>query len=310
MGFNGEIKKNGRYTQEFVDAVEKCIKKGMNLNDTAEELAVDWYGSGFRQLYFKLKRDVNMAETIPQMQANNKGDYTAHKDDSLKGDKAIDTLGKEPLSSTKQSSLLQKPDEDKKRDVFTSKPVAKIQPNKEEAKTVTEEHKVEESKVEESKVEEAPTEKPKKRAGRPKGSKNKPKIPVIKSAKDIKKPETSKPVVEEGVKKEPQIPSACVGRGMNFNAKLELLQQLKNSDYTVTDPKSDVEVSTEFLDSTLEKFKSTLANKEDFVGVDYLLGSIDAKIDSLENEILERQNTISFLRFLSLELKNLSNKEV
>lgn len=310
MGFNGEIKKNGRYTQEFVDAVEKCIKKGMNLNDTAEELAVDWYGSGFRQLYFKLKRDVNMAETIPQMQANNKGDYTAHKDDSLKGDKAIDTLGKEPLSSTKQSSSLQKPDEVKKRDVFTSKPVAKIQPNKEEAKTVTEEHKVEESKVEESKVEEVTTEKPKKRAGRPKGSKNKPKIPVIKSAKDIKKPETSKSVVEEEVKKEPQIPSACVGRGMNFEAKRELLQQLKDNGYMVSDPKSDVEVSTEFLDNTLEKFKSTLANKEDFVGVDYLLGSIDAKIDSLENEILERQNTISFLRFLSLELKNLSNKEV
>ena len=310
MGFNGEIKKNGRYTQEFVDAVEKCIKKGMSLNDTAEELAVDWYGSGFRQLYFKLKRDVNMAETIPQMQANNKGDYTAHKDDSLKGDKAIDTLGKEPLSSSKQSSSLQEPDEVKKRDIFASKPVAKIQPNKEEAKTVTEEHKVEESKVEESKVEEATTEKPKKRAGRPKGSKNKPKIPVIKSAKDIKKPETSKPVVKEEVKEEPQIPSACVGRGMNFNAKRELLQQLKDNGYMVSDPKSDVEVSTEFLDNTLEKFKSTLANKEDFVGVDYLLGSIDAKIDSLENEILERQNTISFLRFLSLELKNLSNKEV
>lgn len=305
MGFNGEIKKNGRYTQEFVDAVEKCIKKGMNLNDTAEELAVDWYGSGFRQLYFKLKRDVNMAEAIPQMQANNKGDYTAHKDDSLKGDKAIDTLGKEHLSSSKQSSSLQEPDEVKKRDIFASKPVAKIQPNKEEAKTVTEEHK-----VEESKVEEAHTEKPKKRVGRPKGSKNKPKIPVIKSAKDIKKPETSKPVVEEEVKKEPQIPSACVGRGMSFDAKLELLQQLKDSGYTITSHKSDLEVSTEFLDNTLEKFKSTLANKEGFVGVDYLLGSIDAKIDSLENEILERQNTISFLRFLSLELKNLSNKEV
>lgn len=305
MGFNGEIKKNGRYTQEFVDAVEKCIKKGMNLNDTAEELAVDWYGSGFRQLYFKLKRDVNMAEAIPQMQANNKGDYTAHKDDSLKGDKAIDTLGKEPLSSTKQSSSLQKPDEVKKRDVFTSKPVAKLQPKQEEAKTVTEEHK-----VEEPKVEEAPTEKPKKRVGRPKGYKNKPKIPVIKSAKDIKKPETSKPVVKEEIKEEPQIPSACVGRGMNFEAKRELLQQLKDSGYMITDPKSDVEVSTEFLDNTLEKFKSTLANKDDFVGVDYLLGSIDAKIDSLENEILERQNTISFLRFLSLELKNLSNKEV
>lgn len=305
MGFNGEIKKNGRYTQEFVDAVEKCIKKGMNLNDTAEELAVDWYGSGFRQLYFKLKRDVNMAETIPQMQANNKGDYTAHKDDSLKGDKAIDTLGKEPLSSSKQSSSLQEPDEVKKRDIFASKPVAKTQPNKEEAKTVTEE-----PKVEEPKVEEAPMEKPKKKAGRPKGSKNKPKIPVIKSAKDIKKPETSKPVVEEEVKKEPQIPSACVGRGMSFDAKLELLQQLKDSGYTITSPKSDLEVSTEFLDNTLEKFKSTLANKEGFVGVDYLLGSIDAKIDSLENEILERQNTISFLRFLSLELKNLSNKEV
>lgn len=305
MGFNGEIKKNGRYTQEFVDAVEKCIKKGMNLNDTAEELAVDWYGSGFRQLYFKLKRDVNMAETIPQMQANNKGDYTAHKDDSLKGDKAIDTLGKEPLSSSKQSSSLQEPDEVKKRDIFASKPVAKTQPNKEEAKTVTEE-----PKVEEPKVEEAPMEKPKKKAGRPKGSKNKPKIPVIKSAKDIKKPETSKPVVEEEVKKEPQIPSACVGRGMSFEAKRELLQQLKDSGYMITDPKSDVEVSTEFLDNTLEKFKSTIANKENFVGVDYLLGSIDAKIDSLENEILERQNTISFLRFLSLELKNLSNKEV
>lgn len=305
MGFNGEIKKNGRYTQEFVDAVEKCIKKGMNLNDTAEELAVDWYGSGFRQLYFKLKRDVNMAEAIPQMQANNKGDYTAHKDDSLKGDKAIDTLGKEPLSSSKQSSSLQEPDEVKKRDIFASKPVAKTQPNKEEAKTVTEE-----PKVEEPKVEEAPMEKPKKKAGRPKGSKNKPKIPVIKSAKDIKKPETSKPVVEEEVKKEPQIPSACVGRGMSFEAKRELLQQLKDSGYMITDPKSDVEVSTEFLDNTLEKFKSTIANKENFVGVDYLLGSIDAKIDSLENEILERQNTISFLRFLSLELKNLSNKEV
>lgn len=305
MGFNGEIKKNGRYTQEFVDAVEKCIKKGMNLNDTAEELAVDWYGSGFRQLYFKLKRDANMAEAIPQMQANNKGDYTAHKDDSLKGDKAIDTLGKEPLSSSKQSSSLQKPDEVKKRDVFTSKPVAKIQPKQEDAKTVNEE-----PKVEEPKVEETPTEKPKKGVGRPKGSKNKPKIPVIKSAKDIKKPETSKPVVKEEVKEEPQIPSACVGRGMTFNAKRELLQQLKDNGYMVSDPKSDVEVSTEFLDNTLEKFKSTLANKENFVGVDYLLGSIDAKIDSLENEILERQNTISFLRFLSLELKNLSNKEV
>lgn len=305
MGFNGEIKKNGRYTQEFVDAVEKCIKKGMNLNDIAEELAVDWYGSGFRQLYFKLKRDANMAEAIPQMQANNKGDYTAHKDDSLKGDKAIDTLGKEPLSSSKQSSSLQKPDEVKKKDVFTSKPVAKIQPKQEDAKTVNEE-----PKVEEPKVEEAPTEKPKKMVGRPKGSKNKPKIPVIKSAKGINKPETSKPVVKEEVKEEQQIPSACVGRGMNFNAKRELLQQLKDSGYMVTDPKSDVEVSTEFLDNTLEKFKSTLANKENFVGVDYLLGSIDAKIDSLENEILERQNTISFLRFLSLELKNLSNKEV
>ena len=85
---------------------------------------------------------------------------------------------------------------------------------------------------------------------------------------------------------------------MTFNAKRELLQQLKDIGYMVTDPKSDVEASTEFLDNTLEKFKSTLANKEDFMGVDYLLGSIDAKIDSLENEILECQNTISFLRFL------------
>lgn len=295
MGFSGEIKKNGRYTQEFVDAVEKCIKKGMNLNDTAEELAVDWYGSGFRQLYFKLKRDTNLAEAIPQMQANNKGDYNAHKDDSLKGDKAIDTIGKE------HSSSLQKPDEFKKRDVFISKPVVKIQPNtfnKEDDKTVTEEPKVEENS----------TEKPKKKMGRPKGSKNKPKIPVIRSAEDIKKPETSKPVVK--IKEESQIPSACVGRGMSFNAKRELLQQLKDNDYVNNNPKSDVEVSTEFLDNTLEKFKSTLANKENFVGVDYLLGSIDAKINSLENEILERQNTISFLRFLSLELKNLSNKEV
>lgn len=308
MGFNGEIKKNGRYTQEFVDTVEKCIKKGMSLNDTAKYLGIEWYGSGFRQLYYKLKRDINMAEVIPQMQANNKGDYTAHKDDGLKGDKAIDTIGKEPLSSS-----LQKPDEIKKRDVFTSKPVTKVQLkqeitshfNKEDVKT-----KIEEYKEVEQKVEEVPIKHPKKKLGRPKGSKNKPKVSVIKSTKDIEKPNTSKPVVIEEVEEESHIPCACVGSGMSFDTKYKSLQHLKDNDYMITDLKSDVEISTEFLDDTIEKLKSTLANTRDFVGVDYLFGSIDAKIDSLENEILERQKTINFLRFLSLELKNLANKGV
>ena len=58
---------NGRYSEAFKNDVRKCIAKGLNSVQAAEELGVEPLGSGYRQLYYKLAREYKEGKFLPTM---------------------------------------------------------------------------------------------------------------------------------------------------------------------------------------------------------------------------------------------------
>lgn len=60
-----------RYTEEFKDAVRQLIKDGKNYKEIADLFALDSLNSGFRQLIYKLQREVFHSVSVKQLKANN-----------------------------------------------------------------------------------------------------------------------------------------------------------------------------------------------------------------------------------------------
>jgi transposase-like protein len=59
----------GRYTEEFKSALAELIKQGKTTSEAGKELGVDAFGSGFRQLYYKMQREITYGKELPTLKA-------------------------------------------------------------------------------------------------------------------------------------------------------------------------------------------------------------------------------------------------
>lgn len=62
-----------RYTEEFKDAVRQLIKEGKTYKQIADLFGIDSINSGYRQLIWKLQREVFHSVDVKQLKANNTG---------------------------------------------------------------------------------------------------------------------------------------------------------------------------------------------------------------------------------------------
>lgn len=62
---------NKRYTEEFKDAVRQLIKEKKNYKEIADLFGIDSINSGYRQLIWKLQREVFDSVDVKQLKANN-----------------------------------------------------------------------------------------------------------------------------------------------------------------------------------------------------------------------------------------------
>lgn len=62
---------NKRYTEEFKDAVRQLIKEGNTYKQIADLFGIDSINSGYRQLIWKLQREVFDSVNVKQLKANN-----------------------------------------------------------------------------------------------------------------------------------------------------------------------------------------------------------------------------------------------
>ena len=87
---------NGRYSEAFKNDVRKCIAKGLNSVQAAEELGVEPLGSGYRQLYYKLAREYKEGKFLPTMKV--KGVAKAESNTGIKssGADTSDLKNKKP----------------------------------------------------------------------------------------------------------------------------------------------------------------------------------------------------------------------
>lgn len=60
-----------RYTEEFKDAVRQLIKEKKNYKEIADLFGIDSINSGYRQLIWKLQREVFDSVDVKQLKANN-----------------------------------------------------------------------------------------------------------------------------------------------------------------------------------------------------------------------------------------------
>jgi hypothetical protein len=96
-------KENGRYTEEFKQQVRDLINQNKNMLETATELGVDdTLGSGFRQLYYKLKREEKDGVVLKSIKAKNTGNVGTDSDEikheGAKFDEAdLKTVGRKSL---------------------------------------------------------------------------------------------------------------------------------------------------------------------------------------------------------------------
>lgn len=59
----------GRYTDEFKEAVKDLIREGKNYKEIADLFGIDSINSGYRQLIWKLQRDVHHSVEVKQLKA-------------------------------------------------------------------------------------------------------------------------------------------------------------------------------------------------------------------------------------------------
>lgn len=62
---------SNRYTEDFKDAVRQLIKEKKNYKEIAELFGIDSINSGYRQLIWKLQREVFDSVDVKQLKANN-----------------------------------------------------------------------------------------------------------------------------------------------------------------------------------------------------------------------------------------------
>ena len=62
---------NKRYTEEFKDAVRQLIKEGNTYKQIADLFGIDSINSGYRQLIWRLQREVFDSVNVKQLKANN-----------------------------------------------------------------------------------------------------------------------------------------------------------------------------------------------------------------------------------------------
>lgn len=62
---------NKRYTEEFKDAIRQLIKEGNTYKQIADLFGIDSINSGYRQLIWKLQREVFDSVNVKQLKANN-----------------------------------------------------------------------------------------------------------------------------------------------------------------------------------------------------------------------------------------------
>lgn len=62
---------SNRYTEEFKDAVRQLIKEKKNYKEIADLFGIDSINSGYRQLIWKLQREVFDSVDVKQLKANN-----------------------------------------------------------------------------------------------------------------------------------------------------------------------------------------------------------------------------------------------
>lgn len=62
---------SNRYTEEFKDAVRQLIKEKKNYKEIADLFGIDSINSGYRQLIWKLQREVFDSIDVKQLKANN-----------------------------------------------------------------------------------------------------------------------------------------------------------------------------------------------------------------------------------------------
>lgn len=156
-----------RYTEEFKDAVRQLIREGKTYKEVADLFELDSINSGFRQLIYKLQREVFHSVDVKQLKANNTNteDSAVNTESSVatKSDKVIlpvaskalpvsgvvkptVTTSKEVKKSNSSDKVTMKNsvlDEVKKQDtsVKALQETVKIPTSNETIKEVTKEHK-------------------------------------------------------------------------------------------------------------------------------------------------------------------------
>lgn len=103
---------NKRYTEEFKDAVRQLIKEGNNYKQIADLFGIDSINSGYRQLIWKLQREVFDSVKVKQLKANNTNtEETAKVSESSVAEKSdkivLPTVGGGMSYSEKQKILTQ-----------------------------------------------------------------------------------------------------------------------------------------------------------------------------------------------------------
>lgn len=103
---------NKRYTEEFKDAVRQFIREKKNYKEIADLFGIDSINSGYRQLIWKLQREVFDSVDVKQLKANNTNteDTTKVTEHSVaeKSDKIVlPTVGGGMSYSEKQKILTQ-----------------------------------------------------------------------------------------------------------------------------------------------------------------------------------------------------------
>ena len=102
----------GRYTEEFKDAVRDLIKEGKNYKEIADLFGIDSINSGYRQLIYKLQREIFHSVEVKQLKANNTNTEDTSKVSessvAVKSDKIVlPTIGNGMSYSEKRKILTQ-----------------------------------------------------------------------------------------------------------------------------------------------------------------------------------------------------------
>lgn len=102
----------GRYTEEFKDTVRDLIKEGKNYKEIANLFGIDSINSGYRQLIYKLQREIFHSIEVKQLKANNTNTEDTSKISessvAVKSDKIVlPTIGNGMSYSEKQKILKQ-----------------------------------------------------------------------------------------------------------------------------------------------------------------------------------------------------------